>query len=46
MSDLKLPGEEKQKKGTSFTRFSIWVVAAAVGMYSLLTGIVGMISNG
>jgi hypothetical protein len=46
MSDLKLPGEQDQKKGTSFTRFSLWVIAAAVGLYSLITGIVGVISNG
>jgi hypothetical protein len=46
MSDLKLPGEEKKKKETSFARVAIWIVVTGVGLYTLLTGIVGIVNSG
>lgn len=42
MSDLKLPGEDK-KKGPSFNRIALWVLVGGVGLYLLITGIVGIL---
>jgi hypothetical protein len=46
MSDLKLPGEEKKKPAVSFSRIAIWVVVSGVGLYLLITGVVGIITKG
>jgi hypothetical protein len=46
MSDLKLPGDDNDKKKVSFARFSIWLVVGAVGAYLLISGIVGIIVKG
>jgi hypothetical protein len=46
MSDLKLPGEEKKKKDTSFARVAIWIVVGGVGAYTLATGIIGIVNGG
>jgi hypothetical protein len=46
MSDLKLPGEEKKKKETSFARVAIWIIVGGIGLYTLLTGIVGIVNGG
>ncbi|CAN5247819.1 hypothetical protein BH09ACT5_BH09ACT5_07130 [soil metagenome] len=46
MSDLKLPGEEKKKPAISFSRIAIWVIVAAVGLYLVITGLVGIITKG
>jgi hypothetical protein len=46
MSDLKLPGEEKKKKKeTSFARVAIWIIVGGVGLYTLLSGIVGIVNS-
>lgn len=47
MSDLKLPGEEqKKKKEVSFARTAIWIVVGGVGLYTLATGIAGIVAKG
>lgn len=45
MSDLKLPGEEK-KEGPSFARIAIWVIVGGIGLYMVISGIVGVIVKG
>ena len=45
MSDLKLPGEENKKKGEiSFARIAIWVIVGGVGLYLVISGVVGIIA--
>jgi hypothetical protein len=46
MSDLKLPGEEGEKKATSFNRFAVWIIVGAIGLYMVVTGIVSLVSGG
>jgi hypothetical protein len=47
VSDLKLPGEENKKKGEiSFARIVIWVVVGGVGLYLVISGVVGIIVKG
>jgi len=46
MTDLKLPGEEKQKKGPSFNRFAVWIIVGAIGLYMVVTGLISTMSNG
>jgi hypothetical protein len=47
MSDLKLPGEDKKKKGEISTgRIVIWLVVAGVGLYLVISGVVGIIAKG
>ncbi|MBC7592004.1 MAG: hypothetical protein H7226_13310 [Salinibacterium sp.] len=43
MSDLKLPGDDTKKKGPSFNRIAIWVLVGGVGLYLLISGIVGIL---
>jgi hypothetical protein len=45
MSDLKLPGEDDKKK-IPLSRIAIWAFVGAVGLYLLITGIVGIIVKG
>ena len=47
MSDLKLPGEENRKKREiSFARIAIWVIVGGVGLYLVISGVVGIIVKG
>jgi hypothetical protein len=47
MSDLQTPGEEKKKKpAISFARIAIWVVVGGIGLYLVITGLVGVITKG
>ena len=47
MSDLKLPGENEKKKGEiSMGRIAIWVIVGGVGLYLLISGVVGIIVKG
>ena len=47
MSDPKLPGEENKKKGEiSFARIAIWVIVGGVGLYLVISGVVGIIVKG
>jgi hypothetical protein len=47
MSDLKLPGDDENKKGAiSFNRIAIWVIVGAVGLYLVISGVVGVIAKG
>ena len=47
MSDLKLPGEENKKKGEiSFARIAIWVIVGGIGLYLLISGVVGILVKG
>lgn len=46
MSDLKLPGEEKKKPSVSFTRLAIWLIVGGIGLYMVITGLVGVITKG
>jgi len=34
------------KKGPSTARITIWVVVGAIGVYLLVTGIIGIVSGG
>ena len=43
MSDLKLPGEDEKKKGPSFNRIAVWVLVGGVGLYLLVSGIIGIL---
>lgn len=45
MSDLKLPSEEK-KKDVSLVRVGIWLFAGGVGLYMIVSGLLGVISHG
>lgn len=44
MSDLKLPGDDK-KPGVSFARLTIWIVVGAVGLYLVISGLVGALTK-
>jgi len=47
MSDLKLPGEDEKKKGeVSFGRLAIWIIVGGVGLYLVVSGVVGIIAKG
>jgi len=46
MSDLKLPGEDKKKPPISFARIAIWVFVGGVGLYLVISGLVGVIVKG
>ena len=47
MSDLKLPGEENRKKGEiSFARIANWAIVGGVGLYLVISGVVGIIVKG
>ena len=47
MSDMKLPGEENKKKGEIyFARIAIWVIVGGVGLYLVISGVVGIIVKG
>jgi len=48
MSDLKLPREDDggEKKPVSFARLAIWIVAGGLGVYLIVTGLVGVITKG
>lgn len=47
MSDLKLPGEDDKKKGGISTgRLAIWLIVAGVGLYLVISGVVGIVTKG
>ena len=43
MADLKLPGEDNKKKGISPTRIAIWVLVGGVGLYLVISGVIGIL---
>lgn len=43
MSDLKLPGEEDKKPAISFSRIAIWVIVGAIGLYLVISGLMGIV---
>ncbi|MGV8895259.1 MAG: hypothetical protein ACOH10_00290 [Rhodoglobus sp.] len=43
MSDLKLPGEDNKKKGPSFNRIALWVIVGGVGLYLIVSGVIGIL---
>ena len=44
MSDLKLPGEDDKKKAdVSFARMAIWVIVGGIGLYLVLSGVIGIL---
>lgn len=45
MTNLKLPGED-DKEGPSFTRIVIWVIVGGIGLYLVVSGLVGVIVKG
>jgi hypothetical protein len=45
MADLMLPGED-DKKGLSFTRIAIWVIVGGIGLYLVISGLIGIIVKG
>jgi hypothetical protein len=46
MSDLKLPGEENKKPGPSLARIAIWLFVGGVGLYLIISGLMGVIAKG
>ncbi len=46
MSDPKVPAEGKKKQPISFTRIAIWVIVGGIGLYLVITGLVGVITKG
>ena len=46
MSDLKLPGEDEKKPAISMNRIAIWVIVGGIGLYLVITGLVGVITKG
>ena len=46
MSDLKIPSDDKKKPEISFARIAIWVIVGGVGLYLLISGVVGIIVKG
>lgn len=44
MSDLKLPGDPKPK-GPSLSRIAIWVIVGGIGLYLVITGVVGILTK-
>ncbi|MCU1424203.1 MAG: hypothetical protein JWM51_494 [Microbacteriaceae bacterium] len=45
MTDLKLPGD-KDKSKPSPVRVAIWICVAGVGIYMLLSGVIGALNAG
>jgi hypothetical protein len=43
MPDLKLPGEDNKKTDISLTRIAIWVLVGGVGLYLVITGVIGIL---
>ena len=43
MADLKPPGEDAKKEGISVTRIAIWVLVGGVGLYLVISGVVGIL---
>lgn len=43
MADLKLPGEDNKKTGISVTRIAIWVLVGGVGLYLVISGVIGIL---
>ncbi|MCU1407195.1 MAG: hypothetical protein JWQ43_3498 [Glaciihabitans sp.] len=47
MSDLKLPQDDDKKKNTiSMRRIAIWVIVGGVGLYLVLSGVIGIVAKG
>ncbi|MES1212019.1 MAG: hypothetical protein ABUT11_00580 [Leifsonia sp.] len=40
------PGDDPKKPKLTPTRIGIWVVVAAIGLYLVISGIVGIIAKG
>jgi hypothetical protein len=43
MSD---PGRRADRKPPSMTRIIVWILAAAVGAYLVLSGVIGIVAKG
>jgi hypothetical protein len=41
--NLPLPGDDKKKPTISFARIAIWVIVGGIGLYLLISGIVGIL---
>jgi hypothetical protein len=46
MSQLPLPGDDKKKPAVSWQRAAVWIVVGAVGLYMVITGLVGVLAKG
>ena len=46
MSDLKLPQDDKKKQPITMARIAIWVIVGGVGLYLVISGLVGVIVKG
>ncbi|MEN9620189.1 MAG: hypothetical protein RL499_382 [Actinomycetota bacterium] len=44
--ELKLPGDDEKKPEVSMNRLALWIIVGAVGAYLLISGVLGIISNG
>ncbi|MBX3100695.1 MAG: hypothetical protein KF761_14100 [Salinibacterium sp.] len=46
MTDLKLPGDDEKKPAISPARIAVWVIVGGIGLYLVITGLVGVIVKG
>ena len=46
MTDPTLPGDDKKKPQISMGRIAIWVIVAGVGLYLVISGLVGVVTKG
>ena len=46
MNDLKLPNESEKKPTISMNRIAIWVIVGGIGLYLVITGLVGIFVKG
>ncbi len=40
-----IPGDDRDKNGTSMTRIAIWLVVGGFGAYLLIAGIIGILTG-
>jgi hypothetical protein len=46
MNDLKLPGDdERNKSNVSQGRIAVWVIVGGIGLYMVLSGVFGIVSE-
>lgn len=46
MSDLPPPKRSGDKPQVSWQRMAVWVIVGAVGLYLIITGLVGVLAKG
>ncbi len=43
--ELKLPGDDEKKPAVSMNRLALWLVVGGIGVYLLLSGIIGIVGK-